>query len=383
VIYFVARNPEPINTYLDWWRSSTLPAISTLTYEQLRSQKRAAGGTYVFSDIELLTRHELARAAQVWNALARSSVPLRLLNQPQRILRRYDLLAELHARQINTFRAYRLTELARARFPVFLRREDDHRGNLTGLLWSKDAVLDAVYALSQSQERLRGIIAVEFCDTRDRGECYARYRAYNVSGCIIPSALCFDRNWMVKQTLSLPPTDSQQRFVEANSDRAWLEEIFQIANVDYGAIDYSFEGHEPRVWEINTNPEPFREVRPDWEPFHRLFAARLEIAFQAIDDSQEISSEPLASRVHVGRRVRYSALGGERATILRTAGRIASRLTRPAVRWRQAPRRMVSQLRQRVRLRSRLKESLRPGRTLGLRVLLPSLWWFRSRYPDR
>ena len=59
----------------------------------------------------------------------------RMLNHPTRTLRRYDLLRALHAAGRNQFAAYRPSDdLTGVRFPVFLRREDDHDGRRSGLL---------------------------------------------------------------------------------------------------------------------------------------------------------------------------------------------------------------------------------------------------------
>jgi len=363
---------------------SALDHVRVVTYEQIRDGKLLPGHTYVFADIERLSRRQLALAGRIWRALADADVPTRLLNHPLRVRRRYDLLAELHARRVNNFRAHRVTELRRPRFPVFLRRENDHGGNLTGLLWSHDEILDAV-SRRGGLKPIRRLLAVEFCDTADSDGHYARYGAYIVGDRIIPSQIYFSRDWMIKQKTSTAPTAAQldqvSKYVETNPHEGWLREVFGLANVDYGRIDYAFEGSCPRVWEINTNPEPFGDAcAPSQLPYEYLGADRLATALRAIDICGDTDGP--ATGGHFGsppilvRGDRWTAKAGAVrqwwAKRLRRLRKRMSRVLRP-----------LRSVRKRLRLRRRVRRARRLGRTLGLRALLPALWRLQSRPPPR
>ena len=91
--------------------------------------------TYIFAGFQVADETSKQVAAEVWQALEDDGWS-RLLNHPLRFLQRQNLLEALHKRGVNHFRSYRLAELGAASpsFPVFLRSEYEHTGNLTGLL---------------------------------------------------------------------------------------------------------------------------------------------------------------------------------------------------------------------------------------------------------
>ena len=48
--------------------------------------------------------------------------------------------------------------------------------------------------------------------------------------------------------------ERERRYVETNPHEREIREIFRLARIDYGNIDYSILGDRLHVWEINTNP---------------------------------------------------------------------------------------------------------------------------------
>jgi hypothetical protein len=46
----------------------------------------------------------------------------------------------------------------------------------------------------------------------------------------------------------------EERFVREFPHRARLGEVFELAGIDYGRVDYALRGERIQVWEINTNP---------------------------------------------------------------------------------------------------------------------------------
>jgi hypothetical protein len=137
----------------------------------------------------------------------------------------------------------------------------------------------------------------------------------------------------------------EQDYLATNPHERQLREIFALARIEYGRIDYSFRGDAMQVWEINTNPiiigmGPSRQsppapsgvaarvraaLRPAWSrltarvpalaalrervappkpagparpipraSIHATFAAMLEPAWAAVDEVSALGS-PLAS----------------------------------------------------------------------------------------
>jgi hypothetical protein len=264
--------------------------VRIVDYERAFAIQGAPPATYIFSDLERLDAAATAQAVRLWQRLAAGG-RARLLNDPARVLRRFDLLRALYDSELNPFDVYRLTEPRRpARYPVFLRGEADHDGAISGLLGSPDALDKAVAELVARGESLAGKLAVEFVDVGDRRGFYHKYSAFRVGDRIVASDLDFSRNWVAKP--AVPESDdpahytAQHDYVRANPHAAALMAIFERAHIDYGRIDYAMKDDRIVVFEINTNPT-ILEARwhdPAWVSARRHFATELTAALRAIDD---------------------------------------------------------------------------------------------------
>ena len=125
---------------------------------------------------------------------------MRLLNHPLHTLGRFALLRALHAsgRSRCPGGAGDGAGWSRLRFPVFLREETRHSGNLSALLNSPDEAHRELRTLTLRGFHRRELLAVEFCDTADARGIYRKYSAYVVGDRVIPRCLEFGRDWMVK-----------------------------------------------------------------------------------------------------------------------------------------------------------------------------------------
>ena len=97
----------------------------------------------------------------------------------------------------------------------------------------------------------------------------------------------------------------EREYMDENPDEPWLREVFDLAQIGYGRIDYSFRGDEPQIWEINLNPTigrigPPQKRPPSIEKIRQLrseareqFYSRFLSAWQAVD-SQHVSSQEIA-----------------------------------------------------------------------------------------
>ncbi len=234
-------------------RRELLDRIRLLPYETMFRKRSHAAGSYVFTDLDRLSVEETERAAVVWNALADAKDGFRLFNHPIRSMRRYELLRHLYEKNVNSFNAYRLTDpLGAYRFPVFIRAEDDHRGNLTPLLYSVDELNDAIENLVLEGKSRDNKIVIEYLDTRDETGLHHRYSAFVVDSQIFFTSVVRSDQWVVKPVrLDLggnPPSPEEKRH------ESHLKKIFDMAHINYGRMDYAIVNGRLEVFEINTNP---------------------------------------------------------------------------------------------------------------------------------
>jgi hypothetical protein len=134
-----------------------------------------------------------------------------------------------------------------------------------------------------------GLLVVEYCDTSDADGVFRKYSSFMVGGTVVPCHIDCSMGWVVKDTniVNEQVMAQEREYLATNPHRAWLEETFALANVDYGRIDYSLDrAGRPQVWEINTNPVVILHPRFYSEihvPVKREFAARVIPALEAVD----------------------------------------------------------------------------------------------------
>jgi hypothetical protein len=254
------------------------------TYRRL-ARRLLREGTYIFAATDQLTPADTNVAAAVWQALADSGRPVRLLNHPSRSLRRYELLRTLYERGVNRFNVYRLTEVRMPeRYPVFLREESVHGGWKSGLLRNRQELDAALDALDRSGRSREGTLLVEFCDTADTGGLYRRYTAFIVGDRIFPKNMRFSRHWVLNDA-DLETADSvreEREYVFGNPHREQLRELFRLARIEYGRLDYGLLDGHIQVWEINTNSMVAEEAGGPRREVCEHVARELAAAFEAI-----------------------------------------------------------------------------------------------------
>jgi hypothetical protein len=247
-----------VGQLLAWWAPDLAGRFRLVPYDDvLAGTARPMPGVHIFADLERLP----ARTLQAAIAFRASLEPLgdraRVLNDPARVLRRYDLLRTLHASWINSFDAYRVSESRRPRsWPVLLRREDDHNGPVGELLETKAELDEAVAALVARGESAERLIAVEFRNTADAQGTYRKYGAFLIGDHVIPRHVLISREWCVKDPDLLEPEhiEEELRYVSSFPHANEIRRVFKLARIDYGRIDYAFYDGRLQVWEINTNP---------------------------------------------------------------------------------------------------------------------------------
>jgi len=280
------------------------PAVRIESYERLLKARSVSVGTYVFADLERLTPTQLEKASIVWSQLELAGA--RLLNHPTRAMRRYELLRTLAEHGSNMFDAYRLTEARRPkRFPVFLRDENRHFDILSPLLATAEALDAAIAGLSAQGHYRDGVLMTEFRDTADEHGIYRKYSAFRICDAIVPAHVYFSRQWMFRRPDTMPLTPAllaeERNYVEADPHERQLRDIFELARIDYGRIDYGVDPEGGiQVWEINTNPTLIETVRvPGREATVALMDSRIASALGAVD-----SPDPTRKtiRIHLNQR---------------------------------------------------------------------------------
>ncbi len=256
MIHFLAPAGERLfHNYLDVRGRSIADRFEIVAYENL--PRRFRGGTYVFSALEQLSA-PMERLVEHFYGQLSACEGVRLLNHPGRTLRRYELLTELWRLQRNTHRAVRATEdLSDLRYPVFLRGERTHDGALSPLLHDAREVEAWIGRLVVVGRQLEELLVMEFCDTADANGIYRKYAAFIIGDQILPRSLDHGHDWMLKRqgtAYSHATLAEEFDYVRNNPHERELREIFAIAGVDYGRIDYSVQDGHIRTWEINLHP---------------------------------------------------------------------------------------------------------------------------------
>ncbi len=209
---------------------------------------------YLFTDVERLDAAETERALEIHRRLEAHPDTALILNHPVRSMRRFEVLTALRARGFNTFGIYHAADLPESpRFPVFVRDENEHGTGFSGLLEDRDQLASHLETL---EGRLDGKVVVEFCDASDASGIVRKYGAFRVAGRIIARQIHFSRHWVVREPdIRTPETAREElEYVETNPHAEQLREIFALARIDYGRVDYSVVDGRIQVWEINTNP---------------------------------------------------------------------------------------------------------------------------------
>jgi hypothetical protein len=299
MIHFVvpAASDWTIRNYLSEQGRGVADRFRILHYEDLASRRSFGRGVYVLTWLQLPPGQQ----AIVEQLVARLSAEgVAVLNHPTRTLGRFDLLEELRKRGLNEFRAARLAggDVASLRYPIFLRSEREHTGSLSALLRSPSELDGAIGRALWLGYRMDDLLAVEFCDTSDAQGLFRKYGAYIVGDRILATSLASGRGWMLKHSsaeFSEAAILEERAYIFENPHESQLREIFEIAGVRFGRIDYAVKDVRVQTWEMDLLPTigrgPGEEVRavvpPELEPLRRPgkdhFYEGFAEAWEAID----------------------------------------------------------------------------------------------------
>jgi len=349
MIHFVVgtEGSFSIRYYLDEEGIALRDNMRVVLYDELARLDRLPLGTWVFTEIDRLSEAERDLVNVACERLASAKGAARVMNQPRRMLLRHDLLRAAHDAGINRFRSWRATEIlfgrdqrairtngnaaaAELRYPVFVRFANRHSGNLTPLLDSPRQLERALASLMSARHRLDDLLVIEFCDTKDEHGVYRKYSVYKIGDRVVPRYMESSRDWMVKwdwRIFDRARADEETRYLEAQlPHESWIREIFALANIDYGRLDYGILDGAPQAWEINTNPTigrgpgpivPYPPIIAAYNemlaPAFAAFYPKFEEAWRAVDTTDSTGSVEFDAPPALRRAIEIAARQRRRA----------------------------------------------------------------------
>jgi len=254
--------------------ASDVPGFRVLPYPVALARKKLERATYIFTDYDRLSFWQLELASHLYRQL--KAAGCRVLNDPGRSLQRMSLLRRLSCEGVNSFKAWFAEDAGEVdRFPVFLRTQSAHRGVLSGLLETPQALQTALDTLLDEGYPLRDLMIVEYCAEPVRGDLFRKLSVYRIGEALVAAPCVHERNWAAKygeagvgdQALY----DEDFRIVRDNPYAAEVQRVFDLARIEYGRIDFAIVKGRPEYYEINTNPD----VHPSFE---HEFRVRVEAA---------------------------------------------------------------------------------------------------------
>jgi hypothetical protein len=241
-------------------RGAEVPPCAVENYDQFLRKKQVPRGTYIFTDLERLTPWELRVVGEAYGQLAGDG-RCRVLNNPARVMCRYELLRNLHEEGINEFDVIRGDERRwPERYPVFLRHEQDHGRPLSAeLLKSREELAAALEKARREGMSLRGLLIVEYAAEAFDGVWFRKFNTFRVGSEVFAHHMVVEDSWVVKygnETVKHPEKYKvfENELVKENRHADVLRRVFAIAGIEYGRADWGIVGGNVQVYEINTNP---------------------------------------------------------------------------------------------------------------------------------
>ena len=308
-IFTTEKHQYTITPFLTSWPNSASGHIQLVPYEHLYRIRSIQHGVFIFSDIDRLTPTLKSMAMLLHAQLKKHFGERSVINSPQKTLIRYDLLKLLWQKGINKYRTYAPSEMGKVQsYPVFLRFANDHRGPRSALIQNPDELYRQYRQNKHYQKPHKKIgyhnplIAIEFCDTRDADGIYRKYSSFRIGNRIIPGHVIFSADWVAKDNpLGSAMRDEEKKYLESNSFSDQVMHIFNLANIQYGRIDFGLKDGQIQVWEINTNPMLIgnkTKYALERIPVKKKLVVRLSEAFLDAEQQGGEESKPVALQVN-------------------------------------------------------------------------------------
>lgn len=286
MIVFVSTGSH---TYTHRYVAAKLAGFKMMSYPEILARKRLPKATYIFSDFDRLSFFQLELAGHLYRQLAEAGC--RVLNDPARALHRLELLQSLFRSQLNTYKAWTAAEVSEVdRFPVFIRKIRAHRGVLTELIHDRAALSAALDGLLVAGMPASDLMIAEYAAEPNADGVFRKLSVYKVGPAQIATPSVHERHWAAKYgemgAAGKEGYTKDLETVRTNPFKDHLENVFALAKIDYGRVDFGIVNGRPEVYEINTNPmiEPTtRHPYPDRVEAFRLSDTAYLDALNALD----------------------------------------------------------------------------------------------------
>jgi hypothetical protein len=239
---------------------ASVPLCRVENYDQFLRKKKIPCGVYIFTDIERLTSYESRVVAEAYRVLAGDG-RCRVLNNPARVMSRYELLRNLREEGINEFDVIRADERRwPERYPVFLRHEQDHGRPLSReLIHDREKLAMALKQVRTEGISLRGLLIIGYAAEPFEEQWFRKFNTFRVGGEVFAHHVVAEDSWVVKygkENVDSPDKNKifEQEFVKGNWSADLLRRVFEIAGIEYGKADWGIVGGKVQVYEINTSP---------------------------------------------------------------------------------------------------------------------------------
>jgi hypothetical protein len=97
---------------------------------------------------------------------------------------------------------------------------------------------------------------IEFCDCIDADGLFRKFSVLRVGDQFLPRHMLFSENWVTKKPdqVTQALVKEEEAFIANCPHLEQVQQVFEIAGIEYGRIDYGLHQGQMQVWEINTNP---------------------------------------------------------------------------------------------------------------------------------
>ena len=279
-----------------------MPANAMCSYTHLLEKSRYPYGTYIFMDRERMDPWEIRLYAGLYQHINQAGPGYRVLNDPACMMGRYELLRTLHAKGFNDFNVYLVSERRLpARYPVFIRHVFDHDYVLTDLLHDQAELDTALESLHAQHEPDEGLMIIEYCAEPVAGTLFRKLSGFRIGNNVFFHHTMHEHNWQVKygeiNSATQALYEEEYEMIRDNKFEKELRQVFELAKIDYGRVDFGLVNGKIQVYEINTNPTviPPRNKHPNPTRNHsmKLAWSRYVNAMLAIDDTDDLHSSLL------------------------------------------------------------------------------------------
>jgi len=259
MIIFIGFNRQR-NNLLGYRKHPESPAHKFKTYNWLFRTAKLPAATYIFTMIDRLHVREKRLAGIIYRHINAAGEGFRALNDPAKAKNRFGLLRSLHDAGINNFDGYLASDSPKPeQFPVFVRNLSVSLPPLTDLIKNQTELESELARLQEWGEPLEDLVVIEYCAQPYKGDYFLKLSTYRIDDQFCLDLFIYNKGWYVKWAGPdiAPPNSSlaEWNMLQDNAFVADARRVFEIADIEYGRVDFSLVDGRPQFYEINFNPQ--------------------------------------------------------------------------------------------------------------------------------